>query len=141
LRAGPWECGFNSWRRVIPTCWTAHSPRWARADAFIVLPSTMLYNERRRLVALAAQSRLPGMYQSRQFVELGGLIAYGASITDGYRRAAATYVDSILEGARPGELPVEQPTKFELLINLRTARALGLTIPPSLLQQADHVIE
>ena len=111
-----------------------------RADALIVLPSAMLYNERRRLVALAARSRLPAMYQSRQFVELGGLIAYGASITDGYRRAA-TYVDKILKGARPGDLPVEQPTKFELIINLKTAKTLGLTIPLSLLQQADQVIE
>jgi putative ABC transport system substrate-binding protein len=111
-----------------------------RADAFIVLPSAMLYNERRRTVALAARSRLPAMYQSRQYVELGGLMAYGASITEGYRRAA-TYVDRILKGAKPGDLPVEQPTKFELLINLKTARTLGLTIPPSLLQQADRVIE
>jgi putative ABC transport system substrate-binding protein len=112
----------------------------ARADAFIVFPSVMLFNERRRIVALAAQSRLPAMYQSRQFVELGGLIGYGASITEGYRRAA-TYVDKILKGAKPADLPVEQPEKFELVINLKTAKALGLTIPPSLLQRADQVIE
>ena len=111
-----------------------------RADAFIVLPSAMLYNERRRTVGLAARSRLPAMYQSRQYVELGGLMAYGASITEGYRRAA-TYVDKILNGAKPGDLPVEQPTEFELIINLKTAKTLGLTIPPSLLQQADQVIE
>jgi putative ABC transport system substrate-binding protein len=111
-----------------------------RADAFIVFPSVMLFSERRRIVALAAQSRLPAMYQSREFVELGGLIGYGASIPDGTRRAA-TYVDKILKGAKPADLPVEQPTKFELVINLKTAKALGLTIPPSLLQRADEVIQ
>ena len=112
----------------------------AHASALIVFPSAMLFNERTRIVALAAQRRLPAMYQSRGFVELGGLIAYGTSITDGYRHAA-TYVDKILKGAKPGDLPVEQPTKYELVINLKTARALGLTIPPSLLQRADQVIE
>jgi putative ABC transport system substrate-binding protein len=111
-----------------------------RADAFIVFPSVMLFNERRRIVALAAQSRLPAMYQSREFVELGGLIGYGASIPDAVRRAA-TYVDRILKGAKPGDLPVEQPTKFELVINLKTAKALGLTIPPSVLGRADEVIQ
>jgi ABC-type uncharacterized transport system substrate-binding protein len=111
-----------------------------RADAFIVFPSVMLFNERRRIVALAAQSRLPAMYQSREFVELGGLIGYGASIPDGTRRAA-TYVDKILKGAKPGDLPVEQPTKFELVINLKTAKALGLTIPQSLLGRADEIIQ
>jgi putative ABC transport system substrate-binding protein len=111
-----------------------------RADAFIVFPSVMLFIERRRIVALAAQSRLPAMYQSREFVELGGLIGYGASITEAVRRAA-TYVDKILRGTKPGDLPVEQPTKFELVINLKTAKALGLTIPPSLLGRADEIIQ
>ena len=112
----------------------------ARAAALLVFPSVMLFNERRRIVALAAQSRLPAMYQSREFAELGGLSAYGSSITDGYRHAAV-YVDKILKGAKPGDLPVEQPTKYELVINLKTAQALGLTIPRSLLRRADQVIE
>jgi putative ABC transport system substrate-binding protein len=112
----------------------------AHADALIVLPSPMLYTERRRLVDLAARHRLPAMYQAREIVELGGLIAYGASIPELWRRAA-TYVDRILKGAKPADLPVEQPTKFELVINLKTAEALGLTIPPILLYQADKVIQ
>ena len=111
-----------------------------RADALIVFPSTMLFNERTRIVDLAAKHRLPSMSQAREFVELGGLIAYGASITDLFRRAA-TYVDKILKGAKPSDLPVEQPTKFELVINLKTAKALGLSIPQSVLGRADHVIE
>jgi putative tryptophan/tyrosine transport system substrate-binding protein len=111
-----------------------------RAEALIAFPSTMLFNERRRIVDLAAKSRMPAMYQSKQFVEIGGLISYGASITDLVRRSA-TYVDKILKGAKPADLPVEQPTKFELVINLKTAKVLGLTIPPSLLQRADEVIQ
>jgi len=111
-----------------------------RADALIVFPSTMLFNERTRIVDLAAKHRLPSMSQAREFVELGGLIAYGASITDLFRRAA-TYVDKILKGAKPADLPVEQPTKFELVINMKTAKALGLTIPASVLLQADRIIE
>jgi ABC-type uncharacterized transport system substrate-binding protein len=111
----------------------------ARADALLVFPSAMLFNERRRLVDLAARHRLPAMYQLREFVELGGLMAYGASITDLIRRSA-THVDKILKGAKPADLPVEQPTKFELVINLKTAEALGLTIPPSHLFQADEVL-
>jgi putative ABC transport system substrate-binding protein len=111
-----------------------------RAEALIVLPSPMLFTERRRLVERAARHRLPAMYQGREFVELGGLIAYGASITELWRRAA-TYVDKILKGAKPGDLPVEQPVKFELVINLKTAQALGITLPPSLLLLADEVIQ
>jgi putative tryptophan/tyrosine transport system substrate-binding protein len=105
-----------------------------------VFPSTMLFAERRRIVDLATKHRLPSMSVAREFVELGGLLSYGASITDLSRRAA-TYVDKILKGAKPGDLPVEQPSKFELLINLKTAKALGLTIPPSLLGRADEVIQ
>jgi putative ABC transport system substrate-binding protein len=110
------------------------------ADALIVLPSPMLYTERRHLVDLAARHRLPAMYQAREIVELGGLIAYGASIPELWRRAA-TYVDKILKGAKPADLPVEQPTTFELAINLKTAQALGITIPSRLLFQADRVIQ
>jgi putative ABC transport system substrate-binding protein len=111
-----------------------------RAEAVVVFPSPMFFNERQRLANLAAKYRLPSMYNAKEFVELGGLITYGASIIDLNRRAA-TYVDRILKGAKPGDLPVEQPTKFELVINLKTAKALGLTIPPSLLLRADQVIE
>jgi ABC-type uncharacterized transport system substrate-binding protein len=112
----------------------------ARADALMVLGGTMFISERRRLVDLAAKNRLPAVYLWREFVDAGGLMSYGANTADLYRRAA-TYVDKILKGAKPADLPVEQPTKFELVINLRTAKALGLTIPPSLLQRADQVIE
>jgi putative ABC transport system substrate-binding protein len=111
----------------------------ARAGALTVLPSTMLLGERRRLVDLAAKNRLPTVFPYREGVDAGGLMSYGANITDNYRRAA-TYVDKILKGAKPGDLPVEQPAKFELAINLKTAKALGLTIPPSVLGRADEVI-
>ncbi|PYN55801.1 MAG: ABC transporter substrate-binding protein [Candidatus Rokuibacteriota bacterium] len=112
----------------------------ARAGALAVLPSTMLFGERRRLVDLAAKNRLPAVYSSRDFVDAGGLMSYGPDFADLFRRAA-TYVDKILKGAKPGDLPVEQPTKLELVINLKTAKALGLAIPPSLLQRADQIIE
>ena len=111
----------------------------ARAGALAVLTSSMLFGERRRLVGLAAKDRLPAVYPWREGVDAGGLMAYGPNIADLYRRAA-TYVDKVLKGAKPGDLPVEQPTKFELVINLKTAKALGLTIPPSLLARADHVV-
>jgi putative ABC transport system substrate-binding protein len=112
----------------------------ARASALTVSGAAMLVNERGRLVDLAAKNRLPAVYAWSEFVEAGGLMAYGPNVADLFRRAA-TYVDKILKGARPGDLPVEQPTKFELVINLKTAKALGLTIPPSVLGRADHVIE
>jgi putative ABC transport system substrate-binding protein len=112
----------------------------AHAGALTVLPGAMFINERKRLVELAAKHRLPAVYQVREFVEAGGLMAYGPNIADVFRRAA-TYVDKILKGAKPGDLPVEQPTKFELVINLKTAKALGLTIPPSVLGRADEVIQ
>ena len=111
-----------------------------RADALIVFPSTMLFSERRRIVVLAAQSRLPAMYQLREFVDAGGLMAYGASITDLVRRSA-THVDKILKGAKPADLPVEQPTRFELVINMKTAKVLGLTMPQSIFIRADEVIQ
>jgi len=112
----------------------------ARAGSLTVLPSAMFFSERRHLVDLAAKNRLPAVYPQREFVEAGGLMSYGPNLADLFRRAA-TYVDKILKGVKPADLPVEQPTKFELVINLKTAKALGLTIPPSLLQRADEVIQ
>jgi putative ABC transport system substrate-binding protein len=112
----------------------------ARAGALTVLGTPMFFTERRRLVDLAAKNRLPAVYTSREFVDAGGLMAYGANTADLVRRAA-TYVDKILKGAKPADLPVEQPTKFELVINLKTAKALGLTILPSLLGRADEVVQ
>ncbi len=109
-------------------------------DALFIFPSPMLFNERRRIVELATRHRLPSMALNREFVDLGALISYGANISDLFRRSA-TYVDKILKGAKPGDLPIEQPTKFELFVNLKTAKALGLAIPTSILVQADEVIE
>jgi putative ABC transport system substrate-binding protein len=112
----------------------------ARAGALALTGNPMFITERRRLVALAARYRLPAVYPWTEGVDAGGLMAYGPNLADLFRRAA-TYVDKILKGAKPGDLPVEQPTKFELVINLKTAKALGLVIPESLLQRADQVIE
>jgi putative ABC transport system substrate-binding protein len=111
-----------------------------RAGALMVFPSPMFYAEYRRLLELAAKHRLPAIYVFREAVEAGGLMCYGANVPDLFRRAAG-YVDKILKGAKPGDLPVEQPTKFDFVINLKTAKALGLTIPPSLLRRADEVIQ
>ena len=111
-----------------------------RVGALLVSAGPFETVHRRRIVDLAASSRLPAMYGARWFVDDGGLISYGVSLLDNFRRAA-TYVDKILKGAKPADLPVEQPTKFELVINLKTAKALGLTIPPSLLLRADEVIQ
>jgi putative ABC transport system substrate-binding protein len=111
-----------------------------RAEALLVLASPFFNGNRQTVVESAARRRLPATYESRDFVEIGGLMSYGPSFPDMYRRAA-TYVDKILKGAKPVDLPVQQATKFELVINLKTAKALGLTIPPSLLQRADQVIE
>ena len=112
----------------------------ASAQAVIVLTDAILYSQRNKIASLAAANKLPGMYHARGFVEAGGLISYAPSDTDLFRRAA-TYVDKILKGANPGDLPIEQPTKFELVINLKAAKDLGLTIPQSLLATADEVIE
>jgi putative ABC transport system substrate-binding protein len=110
------------------------------ADALIVMPSPMLFGEYRRIVSSAATSRLPAMGAAREFVDLGGLMSYGANLPD-LARQTATYVDKILKGAKPAELPVEQPIKFELVINRQTATMLGLTVPTTLLSTADEVIE
>ena len=112
----------------------------ARAGGLLVLPAPFAFVHTRRIVDLAAKSRLPAVYPFRESVEAGGLMAYAANGPDMFRRAA-TYVDKILKGANPADLPVEQPTKFELVINLKTAKALGLTIPQSLLIRADEVIQ
>jgi putative ABC transport system substrate-binding protein len=111
-----------------------------RAGGVIIVNSSMFYAERTRIAELATRSRVPAIYGVKEFVEAGGLMTYGINIHDSFRRAA-TYVDKILKGARPADLPVEQPNTFELVINLKTAKALGLTIPQSLLLRADEVIE
>ena len=111
-----------------------------RPDALFVANSASNYAHRQRIADFAVKSRLPAIYPFREFVEVGGLMSYGANVPDLYRRAAG-YVDRILRGARPGDLPVEQPTRFELVINLNTAKALRVTIPQSLRLQADQLIE
>jgi putative ABC transport system substrate-binding protein len=110
------------------------------AEALIVMPSPMLFAQYRRIVSHAENSRLPGMGAAREFADLGGLMSYGANQID-LARQTATYVDKILKGAKPAELPVEQPIKFELVINQKAAKALGIEVPPSLLARADEVIE
>ncbi len=112
----------------------------ARAEALLVLAALPNFSHRQRIAEFAAQSRLPAMYPGREYVEAGGLMAYAANAPAMFRRAA-TYVDKILKGAKPADLPVEQPTKFDLIINLKAAKALGLTIPQSLLNRADEVIQ
>jgi putative tryptophan/tyrosine transport system substrate-binding protein len=112
----------------------------ARAGALTVLPNNMFNNERIHLVTLAAKNRLPTVFPYREGADAGGLMAYGANLADLLRRAA-TYVDKILKGAKPADLPVEQPTKFELIINLKTAKDLGLRIPQSVLARADEAIQ
>jgi len=111
-----------------------------RPSMLVVILDLFTTRHSKRIVSLAAKYRLPGMYPTRQFAEEGGLMAYGTLIGDLYRRAA-TYVDKILKGAKPADLPVEQPTKFELIINLKTANQIGLTIPPNVLVRANTVIK
>jgi putative ABC transport system substrate-binding protein len=111
-----------------------------RAEALTVAAFSLAFRNRNQIASLAQQNRLPSIFGLREFADAGGLMAYGPNDADGWRRAA-TYVDKIRKGAKPGDLPVEQATKFELVINLKTAKALGLTIPPSLLLRADQVIE
>ena len=112
----------------------------ARAQGVIVLATPIFFGERQRLGELAIAHWLPTMFQIREYAEAGGLMSYGGDLADLYRRAAIS-VDKILKGAKPGDIPIEQPTKFELIVNLKTAKALGLTSPQSLLQRADQVIE
>jgi putative ABC transport system substrate-binding protein len=110
------------------------------AAAVFAVPNPFVYGQRRQILDLAARQRLPGAYGFREFAEGGGLVYYGTDLPAMWRRAA-TFVDKILKGAKPADLPVEQPTKFELVVNVRTAKALGLALPPSVLSRADHVIE
>jgi putative ABC transport system substrate-binding protein len=110
------------------------------ADGLIVFPSPMLFSQYSRIVTFAANNRLPAMYVAREGAELGGLVSYGVNLPD-LSRATAIYLDKILKGAKPAELPVQQPTQFELVINLKAAEALGLTISRDLLLIADEVIE
>jgi putative tryptophan/tyrosine transport system substrate-binding protein len=111
-----------------------------RAEAVLILGDTFFLQQMRRIADLALKYRLPSVFLNPELVEAGGLMSYGPNFTDNFRRAAS-YVDKILKGAKPADLPIEQPTKFELVINLKTAKALGLTIPQSLLLRADQVIE
>jgi putative ABC transport system substrate-binding protein len=111
-----------------------------RADALLTLTDSLTASNRKRIVDLASKHRLPAIYELKEFVDVGGLMSYGPHVPDMHRRAA-TYVDKILNGAKPADLPVEQPTKFEFVINLETARALGLTIPQSILVRADDTIQ
>jgi len=109
-------------------------------SALLILPDIFTLTNRQSIIALAARHRLPAIYPFRYFVAIGGLISYGIEVLDTYRQAAS-YVDRILKGAKPAELPVQLPTKFELVINLKTAKVLGLDVPPTLLARADEVIE
>jgi ABC-type uncharacterized transport system substrate-binding protein len=110
------------------------------ASALIVLPDALFWNHRKVVIGRAAAHGLPAIYPEREYAEDGGLVAYGPSVPDNFRRAAG-YIDRILKGAKPSDLPIQQPTKFELVINLKTAKALGLDMPPMLLAQTDEVIE
>jgi ABC-type uncharacterized transport system substrate-binding protein len=111
-----------------------------RADAILVLGSAVLNSQRNQVADLAVKSRLPAIYRNLDFVEAGGLMSYGTNQADLFRRAAI-YVDKILKGAKPADLPVEQPMKFEFIINLKTAKQIGLTVPPNVLARADRVIK
>jgi putative ABC transport system substrate-binding protein len=126
--------GRNDYDRVFAAM---TSPR---PDALLALGDPIFWNQRAQIVGMATRSRLPGMFGQREYVEAGGLMSYGADVADSFRRAA-TYVDKILNGAKPGDLPIEQPARFELVINSRTATVIGLKIPESALVLADQIIE
>jgi putative ABC transport system substrate-binding protein len=110
------------------------------ADALLVLADARLNGARQQITGLAAEHRLPAMYEGREFAEAGGLMSYGPNLAELHRRAA-DYVDQVLKGGKPAEMPVEQPTNFEMALNLKTAKMLGITIPPAILLRADEVIE
>jgi putative ABC transport system substrate-binding protein len=112
----------------------------ARAGALFIIPSRLIARNLNRVADLAAKSRLPSMFQASGFADAGGLMTYGPDFSDMFRRAA-TYVDKILRGAKPADLPVEQPTKFEFVVNMKTAKALGITVPQTILVQATRVIQ
>jgi putative ABC transport system substrate-binding protein len=114
--------------------------RQKQVDVIMTTPDSRFFDERKRIVGLAGKYRLPAIYPQKEFVEDGGLMTYSTSLTD-LRRRASAYVDKILKGAKPADLPVEQPTKFELVINLKTAKQIGLTIPQKVLGRADKVIK
>jgi ABC-type uncharacterized transport system substrate-binding protein len=138
----PWKAEFKFFNAGAPQDFKsafAEINKW-RPGGLLVVPDSMFWVQRRTIVELAGSSRLPAVYWSREYADVGGLVSYAPSLTDMARRAAV-FVDKILKGAKPADLPIEQPTKFELAINLKTAKALGLTIPPSLLARADQVIE
>ena len=111
-----------------------------RPDTLLVLQDALTLQHRKEIIDFAIQKRLPGMFVAKEWVEAGGLMSYGESLTDMYHRAAY-FVDKILKGAKPADLPVEQVTKFELVVNLKTAKAMGLTLPPTVLARADELIE
>ena len=140
--AVPAETGAdNDFSATSPGITTTATPAAAQhADGIIPFGDPLTINNAPRVAALAAEHRLPALYLFRLFVANGGLISYGPDFPDLFLRAGG-YVDNILKGTKPSDLPVEQPTKFELVINLKTAKALGLTVPPSLLARADEVIE
>ena len=122
----------------MPTLRTTHQS--ARADALITITTATLFLRQKRIADLAVKNRLPTMFPGSAWVESGGLMSYSSNDLEAFRRAAA-YVDKILKGAKPGDLPIEQADKFTLIINLKTAKQLGLAVPPTLLAQADEVIE
>ena len=138
-RRGHWALKASFSMRESRRTSHPHSPP-RRRNALLTSVDALIQANQRTIPELAAKHRLPAIYPTREFVENGGLMAYGVSYPDLYRRAA-TYIDKIFKGARPADLPIEQPTRFELVINLKAAKALGLTMPPTLLARADEVIE
>jgi putative tryptophan/tyrosine transport system substrate-binding protein len=137
MTVGAWHC-FSALDRAFR--YQKAASKKDRAGGIIVLSDPLFGTHRRRITEFAAKSRLPAIYTGREFVDAGGLMSYGNNFDDLYRRAA-TYVDKILKGAKPADLPVEQPMKFEFIINLKAAKQIGLTIPQSVLFRTDKVIK